>query len=63
MRMKKLFLIFYLVSCTLAHAQVVKNNLSINTENTCMVFSVTTDDEVIYRYYGNKLRNLDAFSY
>ena len=61
--MKKLFLIFYLVSCTLAHAQVVKNNLSINTENTCMVFSVTTDDEVIYRYYGNKLRNLDAFSY
>ena len=63
--MKKLFLFLFLflLSSTLVCGQVVRQNLSVSTENTVMVFSVTESDELIYRYYGNKLQNLDAFSY
>lgn len=55
------YVLLLLFSCT-AFAQSVKRNVSVVTENTCLVFSVDSNDELIFRHYGKKITDLADFS-
>ncbi|GLL56005.1 alpha-galactosidase [Bacteroides finegoldii] len=45
-----------------AYSQNIKQNVSVDTEHSSLVFSVDENDELIFRHYGKKMNHLNGFS-
>lgn len=62
MKKKFLLLFFVFISCSYSYGQKIKKNISIETSESSLIFSVNLEDEVIFRHYGKKVSSMDDFS-
>jgi len=59
---KKTLLFLFFISFSFVYGQEIKKNVSIDTNSSSLVFSITKENEVIFRYYGKKIHDMDGFS-
>ena len=55
------FLAFVFAFCAV-YPQRIKQNVSVDTEHSSMVFSVTESDEIIFSHYGERMNCISDFS-